>query len=212
MVNKEARQRIFALTEKLPAVWNDPRTPMKERKRLVAYLIEDVTLLKTEKITAHIRLRSGAKQTLERPLPLNAWQKRTTNAETRRLIDELLEEHDDKQVAEHLNAQAKMSGTHKPFTASIIQWVRCHYGFKSLKERLMDRGMLTTHAMCQYLGINRDALTFLRQKGYLTARTYNGLGAWMYEKPDKAILSKLRSVALDKKSINLQHAPTLHEV
>lgn len=40
----DARERIMALTTDFPRVWNDQRTPPIERKRMVALLIEDVTL------------------------------------------------------------------------------------------------------------------------------------------------------------------------
>ena len=39
------RARIHALASDLPRVWHDPRTAMRERKRMLRLLIEDVTLL-----------------------------------------------------------------------------------------------------------------------------------------------------------------------
>ena len=39
------RARIHGLVADLPRVWHDPRTPMRERKRMLRLLIEDVTLL-----------------------------------------------------------------------------------------------------------------------------------------------------------------------
>ena len=40
---------------------------------MVRLLIEDVTLLKAESITAHIRFKGGATRSLTLPVPLPAW-------------------------------------------------------------------------------------------------------------------------------------------
>ena len=45
-VSAEDRARIQSLVSDLPRVWNDPRTPSRERKRLLRFLVDDVTLLR----------------------------------------------------------------------------------------------------------------------------------------------------------------------
>ena len=54
------RNRIHALASDLPRVWNDPRTPARDRKRMLRLLIEDVTLVKNQNIQIHIRWKAGA--------------------------------------------------------------------------------------------------------------------------------------------------------
>ena len=53
------RERIQALVADLPRVWHDPRTPARERKRMLRLLIEDVTLLRERTIQLHIRWKGG---------------------------------------------------------------------------------------------------------------------------------------------------------
>jgi DNA invertase Pin-like site-specific DNA recombinase len=53
LLSAEARARILALSKDFPRVWNDPRTEAVERKRMVALLIEDVTLVRGQKIDIH---------------------------------------------------------------------------------------------------------------------------------------------------------------
>ncbi len=67
------RERVMSLVQDLPALWNDLKTPSRERKRVLGLLIEDVTLIRREQIIAHVRFRGGATRTLTFPLPLNAW-------------------------------------------------------------------------------------------------------------------------------------------
>ena len=66
------RNRIHALASDLPRVWNDPRTPARDRKRVLRLLIEDVTLVKKQNIQIHVRWKAGATTSIERPLPLSA--------------------------------------------------------------------------------------------------------------------------------------------
>jgi hypothetical protein len=81
-------QTIKELVEDFPRVWNDPRTSDRDRKRMVRLLLEDVTVLQDEVITAHVRFKGGATQT--RTVPLG--HGRRTAPELIALIDELLDD------------------------------------------------------------------------------------------------------------------------
>ncbi|MFG2563774.1 hypothetical protein [Streptomyces sp. NPDC048496] len=71
------REQLARLAGDVRALWNDPATPMRERKRIARLLIADVTLLKDDDITVHVRLSAGQTHTLHLPLPLGGgkpWQ------------------------------------------------------------------------------------------------------------------------------------------
>src|SRR6266567_124716 len=75
------KTRISQLTTDLPAIWNDPATPMRERKRIARLLLTDVTMTRTsDTITAHVRLAGGQHRTLTLPVPEPAWKIRQTKA------------------------------------------------------------------------------------------------------------------------------------
>jgi DNA invertase Pin-like site-specific DNA recombinase len=59
-LGEEQRQQIRALATDFPRLWNDPKTPQRERKRMVRLLIEDVTLTKDREIYASAAVRHGA--------------------------------------------------------------------------------------------------------------------------------------------------------
>jgi hypothetical protein len=64
MLDEQQRARIRALATDFPALWNNPATPMRERKRLIRLLITDVTLTRGEDtITAAGRLPGGQSTT-----------------------------------------------------------------------------------------------------------------------------------------------------
>ena len=102
-VNEQQRARIAALASDFPRLWQDPKTPDRERKRMVRLLLADVTLIRGNGITVHVRFSGGATKTLELPRPLTAWELRTTPAEIVAEIDRLTDHYTDKQIVEILN-------------------------------------------------------------------------------------------------------------
>src|SRR5438445_3722299 len=68
-VTAQTREQILRLAEDFPKMWQDPKTPDRERKRMARLLIEDVILLRSpEQNTAHIRFKGGASQTIHVPV------------------------------------------------------------------------------------------------------------------------------------------------
>src|SRR6266536_1982523 len=148
------RQRITQLATDFPALWNDPATPQRERKRLTRLLISDVTLTRPDQITAHVRLRGGQDHSLHLPIPLAAWQLRQTPPEVVSAIDELLDDHTDAQIATILSARGLISGTGQPLHARLIGQIRTHYQLPSHTQRLRDTGLLTLAEIARRLAIH----------------------------------------------------------
>ena len=184
VVDQQERQRIGALATDFPAVWRHPDTPPRERKRMLALVIEDVTLLKQRQITAAVRFRGGATTTVTLPRPLTAQQQRATHAAVRAEIDRLLDEDSDAQVAHLLNERGLRTGAGEAFDPMSVQWVRFSAKLKSLKQRLLDAGMMTRKQLCAQLSISRDTLTRWRHQGRIQARICNDHGEWLYWPPD----------------------------
>ncbi len=198
IVDEQERQRILALATDFPAVWRDPNTPQRERKRMLALLIEDVTLIKQREITAAVRFRGGATTTLTLPRPLTAQQMRATHEDVRRHIEGLLDEYTDAQVARILNERGMRTGAGDAFGTVSVKWVRRSAKIKCLKERLVEEGWLTVKQVSAYMGITRSAINKRRVQGKLQARICNDHGQWLYWMPEaKAMFSsgKLKSVS-----------------
>jgi len=179
-IDDQERRRILALATDFPNVWRDPKTPQRERKRMLALLIEDVTLIKQREITAAVRFRGGVTTTLTLPRPLTAQQMRATHDDVRQHIDLLLNEYTDAQVARILNDRGMRTGAGDAFATESIKWVRFSAKIKSLKERLLEEGWLTVKQVSARLGISREAINKRRLKGKLTARICNDHGQWLY--------------------------------
>ena len=179
----EQSTAIRSLATEVPRLWRDPATPDRERKRLVRLLVEDVTLLKGNHLTAHVRFRGGATRTLTLPLPLTAWQARQTDSAVVHEIDRLLDEHTDGEVAALFNARGLHSGTHHPFTPRLVGNIRRAYQLPDRFSRLRARGLLTLPEMAAQLAVCPTSVKSWRARGLLRAHPYNDKGACLYESP-----------------------------
>jgi hypothetical protein len=172
---------VLSLATDFPAAWRNPSTSQRDRKRMLALLVEDVTLIKQRQLTVAVRFRGGASTTLTLPRPLTAQQQRATHLDVRRQIDRLLDEYTDAKVVAHtLNERGLRTGVGATFTPVSIRWVRHTAKLKSFEERLKANGWITGKQMETKLGVSRDALGKLRTRGQLTARICNELGEWLY--------------------------------
>jgi hypothetical protein len=179
--DEETRQKILSLASDFPRIWNDPELPARERKRMLRLLIEDVTLLKTDIITAQVRLRDGATRTLvlERPVPIA--QIRKCKPEMIAEIDALLNDHCDREVAEILNQRGCRTWQNTPFTLKKIAWIRMTYHLKSRFSRLREQGLLTGKEIAKALGVSETTVHEWARYGLLRRIVCDCRGHSLYE-------------------------------
>jgi DNA invertase Pin-like site-specific DNA recombinase len=192
VIDGAIRERLIAMTTDFQRLWSDPSTPNRERKRMLAYVIEDATLVKlpqegTTKI--HVRFKGGQTTTLSTANPKASWQKVKTPSELVELIDQLLDDHLYDEIAEILNARGlRPGGSAWPgkggtrFTVQRVRYVVHAYGLRLRYDRLRARGFLTQKELAARLGIHASTLTRWVEHGIIKAHAYNG-HAWLYEDP-----------------------------
>jgi DNA invertase Pin-like site-specific DNA recombinase len=147
-LDEEAHRRIRELAEQFPRVWNDPRVPSAERKRIFRLLVEDITLLKGQKtITANVRLSGGATRGLQLTRPRSIADIRGFNPEIVAEVDGLLDHHRDQEIAGILNNRGVRTGEGKPFNQRTIASLRQSRNLSSHHDRLRQRGLLTTREL-----------------------------------------------------------------
>ena len=202
LLTSEQQDRIFALATDFPRLWRDPRTPQRERKRMLRLLIEDVTLIKGKEITAHVRLKGGATRTLTLPLPPPSWKSWETPPEVLAEIDRLLNTHTDGQIASILNQRALRSGKGGLFYGRTVSRIRRGHALKSRRERLREKGMLTLKEMSSQLGVSPSTVTIWAKHGLLKAYPYNDKNECLYELPEDHTPVKMQGRKLsERKSI-----------
>ena len=100
-------------------------------------------------------------------------------------LNALLDEHTDAQAASILNQRGLRTGAGQPFDPISVRWVRSSANLKSLKDRLLAHGWLTTNQIVARLGINRSTVATWRSNRRLTGRICTDRGEWLYRSPDQ---------------------------
>jgi DNA invertase Pin-like site-specific DNA recombinase len=192
LIDSRVRDQVMALTTDFPRVWHDAHTTHRDRKRLIRLLVADVTLIKGEQVTLKVRFRGGATQVLNIPPALCAWQKWETSPEVVRLIDTLLDEYTEPQVAAILNARGLHPGKGGTFHTGIVARVRRNYGLKTRYERLREAGMLTAAEMAEILDVDRSTVMVWHRAGLLCGHAYNAKGSCLFDPPGPDAPTKLQ--------------------
>lgn len=180
-LNAQQREQILSLATDFPRLWRNPRTPHRERKRMIRLLLEDVTLIKNKQITVHVRFKGGATRTVILPLPQAAWKLWQTPPEILALIDRLLDHCTDRQIASTLNERGLRSGKGLPFHAHTVWQIRHAHGLKDRYVRLREQGMLTIAEIAQKAGVTKSTIRRWRDHGLLTAHPYNEKNECLFE-------------------------------
>jgi len=178
-LDEATETRIRALASDFPVVWNDPATSHRDKKRMARLLIEDVTLLRADRLHVHIRFKGGAVTSLDLPLPLNAWHKRLTHPDVVARVEQLLERYDEQETAERLNTEGLRTGACRPFDADAVRWVRYTYGLKTLQQRLRETGKLTVREMADRLAMPEATVRQWARQGRLRADLHGRKATWL---------------------------------
>jgi DNA invertase Pin-like site-specific DNA recombinase len=191
-IDDALRERLSTMTTNFRQLWLDAATSNRDRKRMLAHIIEDATLVKIPRegtTRIHIRFTGGHTASLTTVNPKASWQKVKTPPEIVQLVDRLLDDHLYAGIADILNAQglqpggAAWPGKHgAQFTALRVQYLVHTYSLRSRYDRLRARGLLTKEELAERLRVHPCTLTRWAQHGIVNAHAYNG-HAWLYEDP-----------------------------
>jgi len=180
LLSDEMRTKTLKLATDFPRVWSDPRTSAQEKKRLVALLIEDVTLVMGDKIAVHVRWRGGQTTSLsvERPKPMSLVRK--TQSKVVAALDELLETCTDREAAQRLNELGHRNWKQEPFTIKKVAHVRFTYKLKSRYQRLRTHGLLTARELADQLQVSTTAIHTWGRQGILQRELYGNAKRCLY--------------------------------
>ena len=178
------KARIRQLVTDLPAIFNDPHTPHRERKRMARLLLTDVTVTKTaDTITCHVRLSGGQNHTLTLPTLKPAWLLRKTPPQVVAAVDDLLGHHTHTEIADILNNRGLTSGEGRPFHKLIVARIVRNYQLASREQRLSEAGLLTLTEMATALGVSTGTVKAWRDAGLVSGHRYNDHGQMLYHRP-----------------------------
>lgn len=193
ILNEKTHKRLLALTADFKHVWNDSGTSSRERKRMLAYIIDDVTLIKVPKdgITrCHVRFRGGKTEILVANNPKSSAQQVKTPSEIVDLVDRLLDDYTCSEIAEILNEKgfrpggsARKERKDDIFTVKKVNYLMHRYDLRMRYDRLRNRGYLNGKEMAKKLGVHEHTVASWATVGILKKHAYND-HYFLYEPPD----------------------------
>jgi DNA-binding transcriptional regulator YiaG len=153
-------------------------------------------LIKNHQVTLQVRFRGGSTQTLTIPAALRIWEMGKTPLEVVQMIDALLNEYSEQQVANILNERDLHPGKSDAFHRRLVARVRREHGLKSRFERLREAGMLTADEMAEALGVCMSTVMTWRRAGLLRGHVYNAKNSCLFEPPGPDAPTKLQGQKL----------------
>jgi hypothetical protein len=159
LATPEQKAKVLALARDLPRLWHAPTTRAKDCKRMLRLLIKDITVEKPndqKQLLVHIRWKGGACTDLVVSLPSNFADRVRYSAELVEQVWELACSLPDAQIVEQLNQEGQLSALGKPFTVSMIKWIRYRYQIPPAK--LIRPGELTVQQVAEQFGLSSNVV------------------------------------------------------
>ncbi len=154
---------------------------------MLRLLIKDITVEKlpdTRQVVLHIRWQGGACTdiTVDRLPPVTDQVRYPTELVER--IGALAKTLPDKQIAHRLNQEGRVSPRGKPFSVSIIKWVR--YRYRIPLPQLMRPDEMTISQMMEKFGVSRYVVYYWIERNLVKTRRLNrGSPYWITVDEDK---------------------------
>ncbi|WP_230397531.1 recombinase family protein [Novisyntrophococcus fermenticellae] len=164
--DRELEAKVSGLAENFHKIWDNPELPAEDKKRIIRYLIEDVTIKKgTDTTIIQIRYRGGTTDTVEVSNALPSYKLWTTTDEVIDFLRKEGSEYTSKELAEQLNAKGLRSGKGCLFDSRIVQRIMKDYGIQNKREKYLSLGYIPTKEKAEQLGISTGSLVKRVRKG-----------------------------------------------
>ena len=168
-VTAEQKQTILQLGNDFPRLWKARTTTACDRKRMLRLLIRDVTVAKGPEpklLRLQVCWQGGATETIELRLPPARSDAIRYPDKFVAKIRDMAKLYDDGQIVELLKGEGLTSSTGKPFTLSMIRWIRYKHRIPS---PLPPPGALTVSQVGQRYGVSHWVVHYWIERGILSA-------------------------------------------
>ena len=184
---KEQKEKVFALAKDFPRLWHARTTNPKDKKRMLRLLIKDITVERPAGIwqaILHLRWQGGACEDIRVDLPMRIQDRiRYSDAFVER-IRKLAKKLSDKQIVAILNHENQRSATGKPFSLSMLKWLRHKYKIPAYPQR--QPGELTVKQVAEKFDISTNVVYYWISRGIITPRRVDGNSPyWIRINPDQ---------------------------
>jgi len=206
----EQKAKVLALARNLPRLWHAPTTQAKDRKRMLRLLIKDITVEKPnqKQLIVHFRWQGGASSDLCVQVPPNRADRVRYPAAVVDRVRDLAQSLPNAEIAERLNREGYVSALGKPFTSSMIQWIRYRYQIPKITLARPDE--LTVDQVARRFEVSPNVVYYWIGRSVIRARRLNtGTPYWITL--DEADEQKLRDWVRHSSRIHTASSTALEE-
>jgi DNA invertase Pin-like site-specific DNA recombinase len=179
VVTAEQKAQALALARDLPRLWRAPTTQAKDRKRMLRLLIRDVTVEKLSlerQLVLHLRWQAGACTDISVNLPAPMAERLRSPSTIVEQVRDLATRLSDRQIVAHLNEQGLRGSHAKPFTLSMVKWIRYRYGIPAASLKRADE--LTVQEIAQRFAVSIHVVYYWIERNIVQARRLDAHGPW----------------------------------
>lgn len=161
-----------SIGENFNKVWINPSVRNEDKKRIIRYLIKDVTLLKSELYYVKIGIcfQGGATHEMDIEIPKPRYMRISVTRDVLDFLEQNAGSCTYQELAEKLNDSGFSRICRRPFNRSNVFRIMKDYGIKSMKQRYLDKGWIPLQDAAVSQGISTPTLRYRVRAGNYTGR------------------------------------------
>jgi excisionase family DNA binding protein len=156
-LSDDERQALARLARDLPRLWDAKTTSARDRKQLLRTLIGEVVVTveaAARRADVEIAWEGGARSELSLRLNRRGPERRRIAENTLALIGRLAQHHPDRQIAQILSRQGRLTGTGLAFTEARVRAARQRAGIAAAPPPDPDSEVVTIDEAAAELGVS----------------------------------------------------------
>jgi hypothetical protein len=170
-LTEEQKGQLLALAKDLPQLWKSSSTTAVDRKRILRLLLKDITVERpaaNRKALLHICWQGGAVEDLSIDIPLSAPDKIRYPETVVNRVRALAGSMNDTQIMATFNQEGLLSAKGKPYTSSMIKWIRLRHAIPAPSLKLP--GELTVGEVAKRFKVSHGVVYYWIEREHLSAR------------------------------------------
>ena len=207
-ITADQKSQILSLAKDLPKLWKASTTQPQDRKRILRLLVNDITVEKVapKSLILHIRWHGGTTEDVPIQLPPNQADVVRYPEEFVSHIRQLAVDHSDPGIVAILNKEGRLSSTGKPFTASMISWIRFKHKISSPSP---NTGESTVAEVATRFGVSHHVVYYWLKHNLLEARRIGDKGPYFITIDEHTERTLLNWVANSPRLTKCNRRPSL---
>jgi DNA invertase Pin-like site-specific DNA recombinase len=169
---REEREKVIALAQDFPLLWNAPTTSAKDKKRILRLLIKDISIKKvreSKEVILQIRWQGGACESFSVEIATDHLKYSEKFVEK---VRQLAKEHSDAQVASILSEEGHLSCKGKALRPSMINWIRNQHKIPLGLQK--NKNELSVTEVSERFNVSKHVVYYWIDCGILKTRQLNG--------------------------------------